>query len=126
EGVLLGAEIGHGGMGRVLSAEDRLLHRPVAIKTLLDGRGLLARRFEREALITARLQHPSIVPIYEAGRLATGEPFYAMKLVAGRSLRALIEERGALPERLALLPHALAVAEALAYAHQEQIVHRDL
>ncbi len=83
-------------------------------------------RFVAEALVTARLQHPSIVPVYEAGRWPGGEPFYAMKLVSGRSLADVIAERKTLEERLALLPHVLAVAEAIAYAHTERIIHRDL
>src|SRR5262249_44171975 len=90
---LLGAEIARGSRGRVLSARDAWLDRPVAIKQLLRPSAELARRFQREALITARLQHPSIVPVYEAGRLESGELFYAMKLVSGRPLRALIDER---------------------------------
>ena len=84
-------------------------------------------RFEREALITARLQHPSIVRVYEAGVLGDGRAFYAMERVRGRSLDVVIE-RGAdaRAQRLALLPHAIAVADALAYAHSEGVLHRDL
>ena len=80
----------------------------------------------REALLTARLQHPAIVPVHEAGRWPTGEPFYAMKLVSGRPLDALIGEARTLDQRLSLLPHLLAVAEAIAYAHSRGIIHRDL
>jgi tetratricopeptide (TPR) repeat protein len=98
----------------------------VALKQLLDAGPGWLRRFEREAAVTSRLQHPSIVPVYEAGRLPTGEPFYAMKLVSGRTLRDLIDERTAPQERLALLPHALAMADAVAYAHGHGIIHRDL
>jgi tetratricopeptide (TPR) repeat protein len=98
----------------------------VALKELQAGSGPEASRFVREALVTARLQHPAIVPIYEAGRWPEGAPFYAMKLVSGRSLDALIRAAGSLPERLALLPHLLAVAEAVAYAHSQRVIHRDL
>ena len=66
------------------------------------------------------------MPVYEAGRWPSGEPFYAMKLVAGRSLRRTSRERRSLAERLALLPHVIAVAEAIAYAHSQRIIHRDL
>src|SRR5678816_4022229 len=83
-------------------------------------------RFLREALITARPEHPGIVPIYEAGRWQDGTPFYAMKLVAGRSLRELIAERRTVEERIGLLHHVIAVADAIAYAHGRNIIHRDL
>ena len=119
-------EFARGGMGRILSARDRRLGRAVALKELQAGATPEAARFVREALVTARLQHPAIVPIYEAGRWPDGAPFYAMKLVSGRSLDALIRETSGLPERLALLPHLLAVAEAVAYAHSQRVIHRDL
>src|SRR5262249_46023766 len=64
-------EIARGGMGRVLGARDRRLGREVAIKEVLANDGALARRFEREARITARLQHPSIVSVHEAGSWPT-------------------------------------------------------
>jgi WD40 repeat protein len=122
----IGAELARGGMGRILEARDERLGRPVAIKVLLDRDAAATRRFEREARVTARLQHPSIVRLYEAGRLADGQPFYAMERVRGRSLEELLAETRALDERLALVPHVIAVAEALAYAHNERIIHRDL
>jgi len=120
-------EYARGGLGRIVDAHDRRLDRPVALKELLlcDGPSLEAR-FVREALITARLQHPGIVPVYEAGRWPGGEPFYAMKMVSGRSLRDLIDEARTLEQRLALVPNVLAVADAVAYAHHEGIIHRDL
>jgi WD40 repeat protein len=119
-------ELARGGMGRVVIAKDRRLDRTVALKLLQrDSPGLRAR-FEREAAITARLAHPAIVPIYEAGELGNGEPFYAMKLVEGTPLDATIEAAGELRERLALLPRAMAVCEALAYAHSRRVIHRDL
>jgi tetratricopeptide (TPR) repeat protein len=119
-------EFARGGMGRILSARDRRLDRAVALKELQAGATHEAPRFVREALVTARLQHPAIVPIYEAGRWPDGAPFYAMKLVSGRSLDTLIRQAAGLPERLALLPHLLAVAEAVAYAHSQRVIHRDL
>ncbi len=119
-------ELAHGGIGRILRARDVRLDRPVAIKEMLTPSRDAEARFVAEALVTARLQHPSIVPVYEAGRWPGGEPFYAMKLVSGRSLADVIAERTTLEERLALLPHVLAVAEAIAYAHTERIIHRDL
>jgi tRNA A-37 threonylcarbamoyl transferase component Bud32/tetratricopeptide (TPR) repeat protein len=119
-----GLEIGRGGMGHIVRARDRRLGRVVAIKQLLDAR--LKARFEREARLTARLQHPAIVTVYEAGRWPSGDPFYAMKYVAGRPLDLVIAELTTLDERLALLANLTTVADAIAYAHSEGIVHRDL
>jgi WD40 repeat protein len=119
-------EFARGGLGRIFRAQDKRLGRPVAVKQLLAGGPEAAKRFIREALITARLQHPAIVPIYEAGRWPSGEPFYAMKMVSGRSLDQVIKNKQTLAERLALLPNIIAVAEAMAYAHSQRIIHRDL
>jgi serine/threonine protein kinase len=83
-------------------------------------------RFMREALITARLQHPGIVPIHQIGRWPTGEAFYTMKLISGRSLRELLDGARSLEERLALLPQVLAAADAVGYAHAQGVIHRDL
>jgi hypothetical protein len=115
-----------GGMGRILAARDLRLDRGVAIKELIEASPAQEARFIREALVTARLQHPAIVPVYEAGRWPSGEPFYAMKMVSGRSLRELIQEAHSLEQRLAFLPSVIAVTDAIAYAHHEGIIHRDL
>jgi serine/threonine protein kinase/WD40 repeat protein len=120
------AEHGRGGLGRVLRARDRELGRSVAIKELLAPTTSSELRFFREALITARLEHPGIVPVHEAGRWHDGTPFYAMKLVAGQPLSALLATSQGLEQRLALVPHVLAVADAIAYAHSRAIIHRDL
>ncbi len=122
---LLG-ERARGGLGRILEARDRRTGRVVAVKQVLRPDPDTLRRFAREALLTANLQHPSIVPVYEVGRWSEGDPFFAMMLVKGRSLDDLIDECKGLPARLALLPHLIDVAEALAYAHGEQVIHRDL
>ncbi|WP_197041370.1 protein kinase domain-containing protein [Chondromyces apiculatus] len=123
---VVSGQIAQGGIGRVLRAEDVQMQRPVALKELLDRDAEAEDRFVREALLTSRLQHPSIVPVYEAGRWPTGAPFIAMKLVSGRSLAQVIEEPRGLDERLPLVTHVLAVAQAMAYAHAEGIIHRDL
>jgi eukaryotic-like serine/threonine-protein kinase len=120
------SEHGRGGIGRVYRAHDKELGRDVAVKELLQGGREREVRFLREALITARLEHPGIVPVHEAGRWPDGTPFYAMKLVAGRALSELIIEQSSLEQRLALIPHVIAVADAVAYAHHRRIVHRDL
>jgi len=119
-------ELARGGMGRILRARDQRHGRQVAIKELLADTPALRARFHREALITARLQHPAIVPVYEAGRWPSGEPFYAMKMVDGRSLDEVIAERKTMEARLGLLHNVIAVAEAIAYAHRHHIIHRDL
>jgi WD40 repeat protein/serine/threonine protein kinase len=122
----LGAEIAKGGMGRVVAARDLRLGRAVAIKELLPRHRDSSRRFEQEARITARLQHPAIIHVYEAGVWSGGEPFYAMPQIAGRSLDKVIAERPLLADRLGLLPNVIAVVDALAYAHSHRVIHRDL
>ncbi len=119
-------EHGRGGLGRVFRARDREMGRDVAVKELLNRGASSELRFFREALITARLEHPGIVPVHEAGRWPDGTPFYVMKLVAGRPLKVLFENARTVEARLALLPHILAVADAIAYAHDRKIIHRDL
>jgi WD40 repeat protein len=110
----------------VMRAQDRELGRAVAIKELLVLNRSSELRFFREAMITARLEHPNIVPVHEAGRWPDGRPFYTMKLVAGTPLSELIGKRQSIGQRLALLPHVIAVADAVSYAHSKGIVHRDL
>ena len=122
----LGSEIARGGFGRIVAAEDQVLGRPVAIKELLrDSPGNRAR-FLREIRFTARLQHPAIVPLYDAIEGEDGLQRYAMKLVAGTTLAQAIGAARTLDERLALLPHLLAVADAVAYAHARGVIHRDI
>jgi WD40 repeat protein len=119
-------EHGRGGLGLVSRAHDRELGRDVAIKELISRGHVEEVRFLREALITARLEHPGIVPVHEAGRWPDGTPFYAMKLVSGRSLHSLIVECTTNDQRVGLLHHVIAVADAIAYAHGRNIIHRDL
>ncbi len=117
-------ELASGGMGRITRAVDRRLGREVAIKEVLDPD--LRPRFEREVRITARLQHPAIVPIYEAGTFPDGSTFYTMRLVPGTTLAGAIDKAPTLADRLRLMPHVRAVADALAYAHSRGVIHRDL
>src|SRR5262249_20777618 len=119
-------EHARGGLGRILQAVDRRLDRRVAVKELLSGGRAAEARFAREALVTARLEHPAIVPVHDVGRWSSGTAFYTMKMVSGRSLDLVIRECRTLEERLALLPSVIAVAEAIAYAHDQNVIHRDL
>lgn len=122
----IGRELARGGMGAIHEATDVRLSRTVAVKRLLTQSGRADARLRREALITASLQHPAIVPVFDVGELADRGPFYAMKLVDGTSLDVAIQRASTLDARLALLPHAVTVVEAVAYAHSRGIVHRDL
>jgi serine/threonine protein kinase len=126
ERYVLDKQIGTGGMGRVFAGRDLRLGRTVAIKMLRMQDAALARRFEREVRLAARLQHPGVVPVYDAGFWASGEPFLVMKLVLGQSLARVVKDADTREDRLALLPDVIAAAEAVAYAHDQGIVHRDL
>jgi serine/threonine protein kinase len=126
ERYVLDKQIGTGGMGRVFSGRDLRLGRTVAIKMLRTQDAALARRFEREVRLAARLQHPGVVPVYDAGFWPSGEPFLVMKLVLGQSLARVVKDADTREDRLALLPNVIAAAEAIAYAHDQSIVHRDL
>lgn len=120
--------LARGGMGTVWLAEDTALHRRVAVKILdADDRadapaGDLAARLEREALVLARLEHPGIVPVHDAGRLVDGRVFYCMKYVEGETLDRHVNGM-TLTQRLQLL---LRIAEPLAFAHSQGVLHRDL
>ena len=119
-----GEQLAAGGMGKITRAFDRRLGREVAIKETLDHN--LRARFEREVRITAALQHPAIVSVYEAGTFPDGSTFYTMRLVPGRTLDDAIFEARSLEDRLRLMPHLRAVTDALAYAHERGVIHRDL
>jgi tetratricopeptide (TPR) repeat protein len=126
---LLG-EIARGGMGAVLKGRDNDLGRELAVKVLLEqhhGNPALVRRFVEEAQIGGQLQHPGIVPVYELGTFPDRRPYFAMKLVKGRTLAALLSERkGArddLPRFLGIFEQ---VAQTVAYAHARGVIHRDL
>ena len=119
-------ELGRGGMGRVVEAIDRALGRRVAIKQSLATSPTDLARFEREARITAQLQHPSIVPILDVGRDDSGKPFYIMRKIEGEPLATRVEAKKTVRERLELLPSLLGAIDACAYAHAKHVVHRDI
>jgi tetratricopeptide (TPR) repeat protein/tRNA A-37 threonylcarbamoyl transferase component Bud32 len=123
---VLGPMIARGGMGTILAAFDRRLGRSVAVKRMDRNDPSLVERFRREIRVTASLQHPGIVPIYDAGVLDDGQPFYAMRHVPGATLEQAMMECDGEGKRLGLLVSVLAAAEAVAYAHERGIIHRDL
>ncbi len=120
-------EIDRGGMGVVYEALQRSTKRVVALKVLLGGPFAsedALRRFEREVELAARLQHPNIVRILEAGRLPSGQPFYAMDHVDGVTLdRHLAAPR---PGRRDVLQLFASLCEAVDHAHGHGVIHRDL
>ncbi len=125
---LLG-EIARGGMGAVHRGRDDDLGRDLALKVLLDrhrDRPDLVGRFVEEAQICGQLQHPGVVPVYELGTLADRRPFFAMKLVKGRTLASLLAGRGAEPELPRFLSIFEAICQTVAYAHSRGVIHRDL
>ena len=115
--------LGRGGMGVVYRVRDGELGREVALKVLQGVGHDEAARLAAEARVLARLEHPGIVPVHDAGVLPDGRPFYTMKLVRGSRLDALAPALATVPERLRLL---LRVADAVAFAHAHGVVHRDL
>jgi len=122
------AKLGEGGMGAVYRAEQISLKRKVAVKLLrpeLSSEPGLVRRFNTEAELAAKLNHPNTVNIYDFGQDADGTLFIAMEYVEGSSLRAVLAAGGAMPPARAL--HIVAqIASSLADAHAYGIVHRDL
>ncbi len=122
----LDSRLGAGGMGKVYLAHDQRLGRKVALKLLdpgLTGDGEQRTRFLREARLAASLDHPNICTIHEVGE-AAGRLFIAMQYVEGETLRRTI---GGRPLQLdSLLSISLQVADALAEAHTQGIIHRDV
>ena len=123
----LRAVLGRGGMGEVYEAEDLRLHRLVAVKLLRDdlaGDRRLLERFRREARTAGSLTHPHIVAVHDVGEDG-GLVYLVMELVRGRTLAEVIAEEAPLPPRRAARI-AEQVAEALGFAHERGVVHRDV
>ena len=131
--------VGKGGLGEVHEFFDTLLQRPLAVKvvrkSLADNVPILAR-FERERRITSSLSHPGIIPVLGAGSIEDGRPYYVMTLVKGRSLSEHIRQvhnsndrRGANLDSARirmLLDLFRQICETLSYAHEKNVLHRDL
>lgn len=146
-------EHARGGMGRIMVALDTTVGREVALKELLPGRGGSATgksksgsaptdasmaavaRFMREATVTAQLEHPNIVPVYEIGTREDGSLYYTMKFVRGRTLATRLRSIRNDPdlnsaqkfaERLKLLDAFVDVCNAIAFSHSRGVIHRDI
>ena len=116
--------LGRGGMGAVYRAYDGVLGRDVALKVLSSEAEApsVAERMGREAKVLARLEHPGIVAVHDAGVLDDGRPFYVMRLVRGRQL----DEYASSAARGELFRVFLRICDAVAYAHARHVIHRDL
>ncbi len=131
--------VASGGLGDIFRVHDSTLDRDVALKRPQDrwqSQREVLQRLEREARLTAKLEHPGIVPTYEYGTDATGRPYYVMRLIQGTSLRDAIaalhhetahQAPGDLGSRLrGLVQKIVSVCNALAYAHSRGVIHRDV
>ena len=127
---VLGDQLGSGGMARVFLGRDEVLDRPVAVKLLNPAHGGtdIGDRFEREGRMAARLAHPNIVQVYDAGEAEFNgrqTSYIVMEYVSGGDLKALIDENGRLPApKLARLCDE--VCAGLAHAHERGVIHRDI
>ncbi len=117
-------ELGRGAMGRVVAVTDARLDRRIARKEARDAAHSAA--LLREATITARLEHPGIVPVYDVGQDPDGRTWFTMRAAAGRTLADVAAEAPDLAHRMRLVRRLLGAAEAVAFAHSRGVVHRDL
>jgi predicted Ser/Thr protein kinase len=120
-------ELGRGGMGIVYRATDTVLDRPVAFKVLPDTfqeNPQAVANFLREAKAAAKLNHPNIVTVYDAGE-QDGRYYIAMEYVDGTTLKEILRRRGPIAPT-GVLQVVMHVCEALAYAHEKKVVHRDI
>jgi len=119
--------VGQGGMGRIVSAQDSVLDKRVAIKilppTIVSKTAVV--RFHQEAKAVSKLNHPNVVQVLDFGFASTGEPYLVMEHVKGETLDSLIAAQKALPLRL-VINLAIQMCSALQHSHDFGIVHRDL
>ena len=116
--------LGQGGMGALFLALDPAIDRLVAIKVLRVDNPDVRERFQREARLAARLQHPNIVTVYDVGE-HDGQPFIAMEYIPGETLAELIRRRAPLDTRQRV-ELVIEICSGLAFAHKHGIVHRDI
>ena len=128
-----------GGIGQVWIAEDQILHREIALKELKPTQAQSIRsreRFYREAQLTAQLEHPGVVPVYEYSANADeSRCYYTMRFVKGQTLTEVIQEthsrrksatQAGISELIKLLNTFVSICQTIAYAHSRNIIHRDL
>ncbi len=124
---VVGQELKHGGMGRIVRVWDEQFKRPLALKLVRERNARLEQRLVYEGRLTGCLQHPSIPPVHDQGRLPDGRPYFIMKLIQGGSLSDLLRRRASPTEEL---PRFLLIFEQLCaaagYAHSQGVIHRDL
>jgi serine/threonine-protein kinase len=120
----LGRLIGQGGMGKVYEAVHEIMGRRVALKVVTEQTDTTTARFYQEIRALAKLNHPNIVTIYDAGKI-NGKNFYAMELLPGPSLFTLVDAENHCNEKEALKIIS-AIARALEHAHAKNIIHRDI
>ena len=128
-------EIGAGGMGEVVLVHDRDLRREVAMKLIREehaGDAAMRRRFVAEAQATSQLEHPGIPPVHDIGITPQGKVYFTMKVVRGETLAQVLKKLflGAKEARTTYNVHKLAsvlerMTEAIHFAHEKGIVHRD-
>ena len=123
----ISARIGHGGMAEVYEANDIINKRKVAIKMIREDvmkNSINLRRFQNEATIASSLSHPNIVKVYNHGTIE-GRPYIANEYVKGQTMKDLLDFRSAIPVSEAV-SYMLQLTSALFYAHQHNIIHRDI
>jgi serine/threonine-protein kinase len=120
-------EVGQGGMARVYRARHRLLKRPTAVKIieLAVANDEMLARFDREVRLASQLMHPNTVEVFDYGRTADGQPFYAMEFLDGLTLQQIVDAHGPMPPERTV--HVLrGIAGSLSEAHAMGLVHRDI
>lgn len=118
-------KIGAGGMGAIYKAHHTMLKKDVAIKILHQVNELTVQRFQREAQAAYNLHHENVVAVHEFGVTEDGQPYMVMEFIEGKTLSAVIDERGALPLDLCVKIFKQ-VCSGVAHAHSRGVLHRDL